>query len=150
MSDRELVNLAYDSKWPALVGELGKVDVGVGKNKMLVVGDRFYGRCCVFVMAAARNAPAPVWKALIEAALRVGLDLQSILTRVDNSKWTVLHHAAYCSSEAAVVGCLAFLCPSALDMKDDANRTPLERAKVRNPPSNPPSSSVIAALTQVS
>ena len=148
MSDRELYNLACNSKWPDLIGELGKVDVGGGKNKMLFVEDGYRG-WCVFMMAANRNrtlTPAPVWKALIEAALRVGLDLQSILTRVDNSKFTVLHYAAAWSSEAAVVGCLAFLCPSALDMKGYANRTPLERAKA----CNRPSSSVIAALTQVS
>ena len=147
MSDDELYDLADSEAWPALIGELGKVDVGGGKNKMLFVDDRYdgYYSWCVFMMAARRNAPAPVWKALIEAALRVGLDLQSILTRVDITKFTLLHLAATCSFEAEVVGCLAFLCPSALDMKDGENMTPLEVAKAFNRPS-----SLIAALTQVS
>ena len=57
MSDRELFDLADSEAWPALIGELGKVDVGGGKNKMLYVDyDRYGGgRCCVFMMAAASN-----------------------------------------------------------------------------------------------
>ena len=143
MSDRELFDLARNREWPALIGELDKVDVGDGKNKRLFVDVGW----CVFMVAACWNAHAPVLKALIEAALRVGLDLQYILTRVDISNCTVLHLAAFHSSSDEVTCCLAFLCPSwALDMKDYEKRTPLERAKA----CKRPSSSVIAALTQVS
>ena len=150
MEDRELWALACGKAWPALIGELGKVDVGGGQKKLLF--EDGCGGCCggsVFIMAACKNAPAPVWKALIEAALRVGLDLQRILTRGSNDKRTVLHHATYNSGGASgdeVVGCLSFLCPSALDMKDVNKRTPLDIAKARNRPS----SVMIAALTQVS
>ena len=92
--------------------------------------------------AAIANAPAPVWKALIEAALRVGLDLQSILTRVNSDNNTVLHQAARNSGDE-VCCLLSFLCPLALDMKNGNNHTPLEVAKACTCPS-----SVIAALTQ--
>ena len=137
MSDDELYVLADRQAWPDLIRELGKLDVGGGQQKILFKG--YYGSCVS--MAAMSNAPAPLWKALIEAALRVGLDLQSILTRVDSSNNTVLHYAAYYSGDE-VCCCLSFLCPSALDMKDYENRTPLERAKANSRPS------LIAALTQ--
>ena len=96
------------------------------------------------MMAAYGIAPAPVWKALIEAALRAGLDLHAILTRVSDRKSTVLHIAARWSGDE-VVTFLAFMCPSALDMKDCDNMTPFECAKDSNRPS-----SLLAALTQVS
>ena len=117
------------------------MDVGDIQKKILFVGRSGW---CVSMMAAYSNAPAPVWKALIEAALRVGLDLQFILIRGNVNKSTVLHHAAWKSQSGDEVSCcLSFLCPSALDMKDVNNRTPLEVAKRWSRPS-----SVIAALTQ--
>ena len=140
MSDRELYDLPNHSEWPALIEHLGKLDVGGGQRNILF-RDSFGN--CVFMNAACGNAPAPVWKALIEAALRVGLDLQSILTRVGGyNNGTVLHYAAANSGDE-VCCCLSFLCPLALDMKDDDNNTPLERAKARNRPS-----SLVAGLTQ--
>ena len=139
MSDDELWHLAYGKKWPALIEHLGKLDVGEVNKQILFQGS--YGMC-VSMWASCGNAPAPVWKALIEAALRVGLDLQSILTRVSGAKWTVLHIAAG-DSGYEVCCCLSSLCPLALDMKDDDNYTPLELAKKYKRPS-----SVIAALTQ--
>ena len=142
MGNRELYDLACREKWPALIEHLGKLDVGGGQRKLLF--QHRSGHYCVFMWAAIGNAPAPVWKALIEAALRVGLDLQSILTRGNSNKWTVLHCAAACSGDE-VCCWLSFLCPLALDMKDDDNNTPLERAKARSRPS-----SFLAALTQVS
>ena len=39
MSDDELFDLAEREAWPALIGELGKVDVGGGENKMLFEDD---------------------------------------------------------------------------------------------------------------
>ena len=139
MSDRELLNLAYRKEWAALIEHLGKLDVGGGQRKILFKG---FLRRCVFMVAAIYNAPAPVWKAIIEAALRVGLDLQSILTRVNRDNNTVLHIAA-ASSGDEVCCCLSVLCPLALDMKNYDNYTPLQLAKYLNRPS-----SVIAALTQ--
>ena len=139
MSDDELYHLAERKEWTALIEHLGKLDVGGGQRKILFQ-NRFGN--CVSMCAAKRNAPAPVWKELIEAALRVGLDLQSILTRVSGAKWTVLHIAAG-DSGYEVCCCLSSLCPLALDMKDDDNYTPLELAKKYKRPS-----SVIAALTQ--
>ena len=138
MSDNELYELAYRKKWPALIKHLGKLDVGEVNKQILFKGS---SGMCVFMCAAAGNAPAPVvWKALIEAALRVGLDLQAILTRVNRGDDTVLHFAAACSGDE-VCCLLSFLCH--VDMKDKYNRTPLEIAKYHSRPS-----SVIAALTQ--
>ena len=142
MSSSKLYDLAYIRAWPAFIAHLATLGVGDINEQILFV-DRYDGRC-VSMMAACRNAPAPVWKALIEAALRAGLDLHAILTRVSDSKSTVLHCAAYGSDEE-VCGCLSFMCPSALDMKDCDNMTPFECAKARNRPS-----SLLAALTQVS
>ena len=141
MSSSKLYDLAYSDEWPAFIAHLATLGVG-DINEQIMFVDR-YGMC-VSMMAAGSNAPAPVWKALIEAALRAGLDLHAILTRVNVYKWTVLHYAAR-NSDEEVCGCLSFLCPSALDMKNRNNHTPLERAKARNRPS-----SLIAALTQVS
>ena len=131
MSDYELFDLAARQEWPALIKHLGKLDVGEVNKQILFKGS---SGMCVFMCAAAGNAPAPVWKALIEAALRVGLDLQSILTRVSGGKWTVLHLAASSSGDE-VCCCLSVLCPSALDMKNGFNMTPLEVAKACNRPS---------------
>ena len=142
MSDDELWDLANSAEWPAFIKHLDTLAVGGINEQILFVGR--YGSMCVSMMAAYRDAPAPVWKALIEAALRAGLDLHAILTRVDAYKWTVLHNAAGKSGDE-VVTFLACLCPSALDMKNVANRTPLELAKARSRPS-----SLLAALTQVS
>ena len=144
MSEGKLCDLARNEAWPALIGELGTLGVGDIKKQILYGSLGRYGGSCVSMMAACRNAPAPVWKALIEAALRAGLDLHAILTRVDGGKNTVLHYAAWKSGDE-VCCCLSFLCPSALDMKNGGNRTPLERAKAHKRPS-----SLIAALTQVS
>ena len=142
MSGSKLFDLANIKAWPALIEHLGNLGVD-DINEQLLYVERYVGRCAS-MMAAYRNAPAPVWKALIEAALRAGLDLRAILTRANAfGKFTVLHLAAG-DSEDEVACCLAFLCPSALDMKDGNNQTPLEVAKARNRPS----SSVIAALTQ--
>ena len=141
MSDDELWHLAYGEKWPALIEHLGKLDVGE-VNKQILFQNNGSG-FCVSMWAAYGNAPAPVWKALIEAALRVGLDLQAILTRVDKyNNNTVLHYAAEYSGDE-VCCCVCFLCPLALDMKNNENMTPLERAKAYNRPS-----SLVAALTQ--
>ena len=133
-------DLAARQQWPMLIEELGRLDISGVWDQLLYVDSSGW---CVFMKAAVRNAPAPVWKALIEAALRAGLDIRAILTRAEASKETVLHWAAYSSDNEEVAPCLAFLCPSALDMKNDLNRTPLEDAKANNRPS-----SVIAALTQ--
>ena len=143
MSSSKLHDLARRDAWPAFIAHLATLGVGDIKKQILFVPVGSYGDC-VSMMAAGRNAPAPVWKALIEAALRAGLDLHAILTRVNVSKWTVLHYAARKSDEE-VCCCLSFMCPSALDMKDCDNMTPLQRAKRFSRPS-----SVIAALTQVS
>ena len=142
MSDDELYDLADNDEWPAFIKHLDTLAVGGINEQILFVHN--YSGCCVSMVAALRDAPAPVWKAIIEAALRAGLDLHAILTRVGGGKWTVLHYAA-CYSGDEVVTFLACLCPSALDMKDYANMTPLEHAKARNRPS-----SLLAALTQVS
>ena len=143
MSSRKLYDLAISAQWPAFIKHLDTLAVG-GINEQILFVDSYYSSSCVSMMAAASNAPAPVWKALIEAALRAGLDLHAILTRVDGDKRTVLHYAAWKSGDE-VVTFLACLCPSALDIKDGANRTPLEVAKAYNRPS-----SLLAALTQVS
>ena len=145
MSSSKLYDLAYSKAWPAFIKHLDTLGVGGIKKQILFV-DRngYYYGMCVSMRAAIGNAPAPVWKALIEAALRAGLDLHAILTRVDGGKRTVLHNAAWNSGDE-VVTFLACLCPSALDMKSSANRTPLELAKANSRPS-----SLLAALTQVS
>ncbi len=142
MSDRKLNDLANDMKWPALIKEL-EVDAAVTRKQQLLYVNGVNG-WCVFMWAALGNAPAPVMKALVEAALVAGLDLKAILTRVDNYKFTVLHIAA-CKSSDEVASCFACLCPSALEMKDCNNETPLEYAKYNKRPS-----SIIAALSQVS
>ena len=142
MSSSKLWDLADSKAWPAFIKHLDTLAVGGINEQILFVS--CYSSYCVSMMAADSNAPAPVWKALIEAALRAGLDLHAILTRVDGGKWTVLHYAA-CFSGDEVVTFLACLCPSALDMKNGANRTPLELAKANSRPS-----SLLAALTQVS
>ena len=141
MSSSKLYDLAESEAWPALIAHLATLGVGDINEQILFVHPYGY---CVSMMAAWRNAPAPVWKAIIEAALRAGLDLHAILTRVNVYKWTVLHYAA-CYSDEEVCGCLSFMCPSALDMKNDDNETPLQLAKHQSRPS-----SLIAALTQVS
>ena len=141
MSSSKLWALAHSEAWPALIAHLATLGVGDINEQILFV-DSF--GWCVSMVAAWRNAPAPVWKAIIEAALRAGLDLHAILTRVNASKRTVLHYAAWTSDEE-VCGCLSFMCPSALDMKNGGNDTPLECAKASNRPS-----SLLAALTQVS
>ena len=149
MGDRHLWDIAWDSDWPRLIKYLGKSDVGRGAARRLNEQFLFYEGyagywMCVSKMAAYKNAPVHVWRALIEAALRAGLDLQPILTNVNNYKCTVLHYAARRSDEE-VVTFLAFLCPSALDMKNKFNYTPIEVAKAYNRPS-----SLVAALSQVS
>ncbi len=142
MSDDGFHILAYRSQRPAHIEKLNKLDAAALKKQLLVEGD---SGMCVFMMAASRTAPAPVIKALVEAALVAGLDLQAILTRVGSgSKCTVLHWAAHGSDEVTS-SCLAYLCLSALDVKDRMNMTPLEYAKAFNRPS-----SIIAALSQVS
>ena len=143
MSSSKLFDLAVGDEWPAFIKHLDTLAVG-GINEQILFVDSD-GCMCVSMMAAYNNAPAPVWKALIEAALRAGLDLHAILTRVSDSKYTVLHNAACSSGGDEVVTFLACLCPSALDMKNVYNETPLEVAKAYNRPS-----SLLAALTQVS
>ena len=142
MISSKLFDLAYSNAWPAFIKHLDTLAVG-GINEQILFVDS-YGYC-VSMVAALRDAPAPVWKAIIEAALRAGLDLHAILTRVSDSKYTVLHNAACSSGGDEVVTFLACLCPSALDMKDVNNETPLEVAKRFSRPS-----SLLAALTQVS
>ena len=142
MSSSKLLHLANSQAWPALIAHLATLGVGDINEQILFVR---YDGMCVSMLAADRNAPAPVWKAIIEAALRAGLDLHAILTRVSDYKSTVLHCAAARYSDEEVCGCLSFMCPSALDMKNWNNMTPLEGAEARNRPS-----SLLAALTQVS